>query len=109
MSGTGAFVGELEAAGLASTSTPSGILQNALEVVSSQPGMSWFGGIVLTTVAVRALMLPLVVKMMRNNITMSNLRPEMQLHADRIRQATAQGDNVRSSHTHNPANGYNSP
>lgn len=39
-------------------------------------------------------MLPLVVAMMRNNVTMSNVRPELQLHAERIKQCAAQNDEV---------------
>ncbi|EGD74969.1 hypothetical protein PTSG_07193 [Salpingoeca rosetta] len=90
--GSGAFVGELQSVGLGSMSTPSGVVQNLLEFVAAQPGMSWFGGIVLSTIAIRTLMLPITVAMMRNNVTMMNLRPEMQLHADRIKQCAAQGD-----------------
>jgi YidC/Oxa1 family membrane protein insertase len=61
---------------------------------SASTGLPWAGGIVLTTIALRTALLPVVFGSMRNNTIIMNLRPEMELHSARMRQCQANGDSV---------------
>lgn len=61
---------------------------------SASTGLPWAAGIVLTTIALRTALLPVVFGSMRNNTIIMNLRPEMELHSARMRQCQANGDSV---------------
>ena len=86
------YIGELKAHGLGSWSTPVGIIENLTEYAAVTCNSSWILGIAAVTFGFRVLLLPIVFKGMRNNYTMANLRPEIQLHQERAKQLDAQGD-----------------
>lgn len=94
ISGTAAQFGELREVGLGSFTTPVGLIQNMVEICSASTGLPWVGGIVLTTIALRTALLPVVFGSMRNNTIIMNLRPEMELHSARMRQCQANGDSA---------------
>lgn len=85
-------IGELRELGLGSYTTPVGLIENLTEFISASTGMPWAVGIALTTVLLRATMLPLIVKSMRNNVKLTNIGPEMQLLAERLKAAGKSGD-----------------
>lgn len=91
-----AQLGELREVGLGSLYTPVGLIQNFVEAASALPHLPWAGGIVLTTIALRTMLLPVVFGSMRNNTLLMNMKPEMELHSTRMRQCQANGDTVRS-------------
>lgn len=51
--------------------------QSLLEFAHASSGLPWWGAIAATTVAARALMLPVVAKQMKNTAAMAAARPEM--------------------------------
>ena len=86
------YIGELKAHGLGSWTTPVGVIENLTEYAAVTCNSSWILGIAAVTFGFRVLLLPIVFKGMRNNYTMANLRPEIQLHQERAKQLDAQGD-----------------
>ena len=61
--------------------TPPGLLENLLEAVHVTTAMPWWMTIVASTVAFRALMVPLNVKATRTTAVMRELQPQVQFIA----------------------------
>lgn len=57
-------------------------------------GLPWWGSIAALTVVIRVVMLPFVVKVMRNNINMSNIKPQMDAIIASSKAKTEKGDQV---------------
>ena len=71
--------------------------QTLLEFAHSTSGLPWWGAIAATTVAARALMLPVVAKQMKNTAAMAAARPEMLALQQWFKDAQASpGVDVRS-------------
>ena len=71
--------------------------QTLLEFAHSTSGLPWWGAIAATTVAARALMLPVVAKQMKNTAAMAAARPEMLALQQWFKDAQASpGFDVRS-------------
>lgn len=96
--------GDLHAAGLGSFYTPVGLLENCLDYIHLSGGLPWWATIVATTVSIRLLMLPLLLKGMRNGIVMHNIKPEIDqltnkakelMDANRTTEAQVQAQKVR--------------
>ncbi len=92
-------IGELRGLGLGSLSTPVGLVQNMIEALSAAASAPWWLGIVMTTVALRTLVLPVALSAAKNNAVLSRLQPEMQLHSKRMKDCQAAGDMVRPGRT----------
>lgn len=86
-----AEIGQVAAAGLGNA-TPVGLLQNTVEAVSALSGQPWAVGIVGTTLVARVFLLPVVFGSMRNNTRLMNIRPETELHTERLRACQQAGD-----------------
>lgn len=57
-------------------------------------GLPWWGSIAALTVVIRVAMLPFVVKVLRNNINMSNIKPQMDAIIASSKAKTEKGDQV---------------
>lgn len=84
--------GDMTALGLGSIWTPVGWIQNALEVLHVNAGLSWVGSVVALTVGVRLFLLPLVVKQMRTAAKLAGMRPELEQIQAESRRAYESGD-----------------
>ncbi|RUS23664.1 60Kd inner membrane protein-domain-containing protein [Jimgerdemannia flammicorona] len=74
---TAMHIGDLNAMGLVHW-TPVGALESFLEAVHVATGLPWWGSIVATTVIIRIAMVPLLIKVQRNNARLANINPEVQ-------------------------------
>ncbi len=79
------FIGELEKHSLATGYSPISLAEHVFEWAAVNNGLGWVGGIVGCTLAVRLLLLPVVLRAMRTNRLLANLRPEAEAFNDRIR------------------------
>lgn len=87
-----ARLGELRELGLGSYITPVGLIQNLTEFLSASTGLSWAGGIALTTFVLRVTLLPVIIKSLRNNVKLTNIQSEMKMHTDRLKVCSNAGD-----------------
>jgi len=69
---------------------PSGMMQAILEVVHVHGGLSWWATIAATTVAMRLLLFPLVIKTRRNQVKMNHIQPEMERLQMKLSKASSQ-------------------
>ncbi|KAI8137367.1 60Kd inner membrane protein-domain-containing protein [Fennellomyces sp. T-0311] len=88
-----AQIGDFKAMGLCNF-TPVGGLEAMLEAVHVYTGLPWWGTIATATVLVRLALLPLMIKIQRNNAKMMNLNPEVSRLMENLKTAQAQGDSV---------------
>jgi YidC/Oxa1 family membrane protein insertase len=72
------------------------LIENLTELATVTCGGSWFAGIVAVTLGFRILLLPIVFKGMKNNYSMSNLRPQILQIQDKIKAYDAVGDDKNS-------------
>ena len=86
-----AKLGEMNALGLGSMYPP-GLISYFIEICSASTGLPWAAGIILTTLSIRVVLLPLILKSMRNNVIMANLAPEITLHSERMKKCNKSGD-----------------
>lgn len=77
----------LASLGIGSFSSPSGLVQNALETIHIYTGLPWWGTIVLSTVIIRLLLTPLVISAQRNSAIFCNSMGEIQAVQDKILEA----------------------
>lgn len=74
--------------------TPVGGLEAFLEAINVYTGLPWWGTIVSATVLIRLALMPVVVKIQRNNAALRNISPEVGRLTDSLKQAQASGDSV---------------
>eukprot|EP00042_Codosiga_hollandica_P053250 m.692998 g.692998 ORF g.692998 m.692998 type:complete len:417 (-) comp58653_c0_seq5:90-1340(-) len=86
------YIGEVSAHGLGSWVTPVGLVENLTELATVSCGGSWVAGIAAVTVGFRLTVLPLVLKGMRNNYTMNNIRPEIMQIQEQAKALELAGD-----------------
>ncbi|KAF7732865.1 Mitochondrial inner membrane protein oxa1l [Apophysomyces ossiformis] len=86
-----AQIGDFKAMGLCNF-TPVGGLEAMLEAIHVYSGLPWWGTIALATVTVRLALLPVMVKIQRNNAKLMNINPEVTRIMDNLKTAQAQGD-----------------
>lgn len=72
--------------------TPVGVVQNAIEFCSASTGLPWAAGIILTTLSLRALLLPVIAKSMQNSVKMANIAPDAKMHIERMNECKRVGD-----------------
>ncbi|CAO3615304.1 unnamed protein product [Cunninghamella blakesleeana] len=88
-----AQIGDFKAMGLCNF-TPVGGLEAMLEYVHVIGGLPWWGSIALATVLVRTALLPLIIKLQRNNARLMNINPEVTRIMNNLKTAQAEGDSV---------------
>jgi YidC/Oxa1 family membrane protein insertase len=88
-----AQIGDFKALGLCNF-TPVGGLEAMFEYIHLYGGLPWWGTIALATVAVRVALLPLMIKIQRNNAKLMNINPEVTRIMDNLKSAQAQGDSL---------------
>ncbi|KAI9304383.1 60Kd inner membrane protein-domain-containing protein [Cunninghamella echinulata] len=88
-----AQIGDFKAMGLCNF-TPVGGLEAMLEYVHVIGGLPWWGSIALATVLVRTALLPLIIKLQRNNARLMNINPEVTRIMNNLKTAQAEGDAV---------------
>ncbi|KAL7747636.1 hypothetical protein RI367_006925 [Sorochytrium milnesiophthora] len=88
-------IGDLKLAGLASSWTPVGWVQQGLEALHVSTGLPWWASIAVMTVGIRTLMLPLVIKLQRDMATLANIKPELDAITAEMQKAKVNNDNVK--------------
>ncbi|CAM0138617.1 hypothetical protein VKS41_008344 [Umbelopsis sp. WA50703] len=88
-----AQIGDFKAMGLCNY-TPVGALEAVLEAIHVTTGLPWWAAIAATTVAIRTLMLPLMVKVQRNNARVANINPDLQRIMNNVNEAKKSGDQM---------------
>ncbi|KAI7874485.1 hypothetical protein K492DRAFT_183900 [Lichtheimia hyalospora FSU 10163] len=93
LSEAAAKIGDFKAMGLCNF-TPVGGLEAMLEALHVYGGLPWWGTIATATVLVRLALLPLMIKIQRNNAKMMNLNPEVSRLMSNLKTAQQDGDSV---------------
>ncbi|KAI8362814.1 60Kd inner membrane protein-domain-containing protein [Blakeslea trispora] len=88
-----AQIGDFKALGLCNF-TPVGGLEAMFEYIHIYSGLPWWGTIAMATVAVRLALLPLMIKIQRNNARLMNINPEVTRIMDNLKSAQSQGDSL---------------
>ncbi|KAI7873221.1 60Kd inner membrane protein-domain-containing protein [Mucor mucedo] len=88
-----AQIGDFKALGLCNM-TPVGGLEAMFEYIHVASGLPWWGTIALATVAVRVALLPLMIKIQRNNAKLMNINPDVNRIMENLKSAQAQGDSL---------------
>ncbi|KAJ1916658.1 hypothetical protein H4219_003673 [Mycoemilia scoparia] len=86
-------IGDLQTLGIAGNS-PVGLTEQLLEFCHVYTGLPWWGTIAITTVALRAIIFPLMVKMQRRVAKLQNLQPKLQPLQAKMQRAQADKDMV---------------
>ena len=58
--------------------TPTGLVQQALELIHVYGNVSWCASIAILTVVIRVLCLPLIVKAQANTAKLNNIKPQIE-------------------------------
>ncbi|XP_023233992.1 mitochondrial inner membrane protein OXA1L-like [Centruroides sculpturatus] len=77
--------------------TPVGLLQHAFEYCHIDFDMPWWLTIVVSTVVIRTLMFPLVIKAQKNAIKMNNTLPQMQVLQMKMSNARRSGNALEAT------------
>lgn len=88
-----AQIGDFKAMGLCNY-TPVGALEAALEAIHVTTGLPWWAAIAATTVIIRTCMLPLMIKVQRNNARVANINPDVQRIMNNVNEAKKAGDQI---------------
>lgn len=86
-----AQLGEFKALGLCNM-TPVGALESMFEYIHVYSGLPWWGTIAVATLAVRIALLPLMIKIQRNNAKLMNINPDVTRIMNNLKTAQSQGD-----------------
>ncbi|KAJ3360805.1 Mitochondrial inner membrane protein oxa1l [Kappamyces sp. JEL0680] len=85
-------IGDFKAFGLCSPYTPVGWIESAVELTHVSLGLPWWGTIIASTVLVRLLLFPIVVKAQRTSVLLQNMRPAMDAIKERSAKLKKLGD-----------------
>lgn len=88
-----AQIGDFKAMGLCNY-TPVGALEAALEAIHVTTGLPWWAAIAATTLIIRTCMLPLMIKVQRNNARVANINPDVQRIMNNVNEAKKAGDQM---------------
>jgi YidC/Oxa1 family membrane protein insertase len=69
-------IGDLKSLGLCNN-TPVGLLERLFESIYVTTGLPWWGVLATSTVAVRLLVLPILIKVQRNALIIQSIRPQL--------------------------------
>ncbi|KAI7902832.1 60Kd inner membrane protein-domain-containing protein [Cokeromyces recurvatus] len=89
-------IGEFKALGLCNF-TPVGGLEAMFEYIHVYSGLPWWGTIAVATVIIRSALLPLMIKIQRNNAKLMNINPEVTRIMNNLKEAQATGDTLAVS------------
>ena len=76
--------------------TPVGWLQYMLEYIHVHAGLPWWGAIVVSTLVLRAVIFPVVMKVQKNGVIMNNINPEIQKLMKKQREYRQMGNRTLS-------------
>ncbi|KAK2554470.1 Mitochondrial inner membrane protein OXA1L [Acropora cervicornis] len=74
--------------------SPTGLIQQALELIHVQGNLSWCLSIAFFTVIVRVVCLPLIIKAQANTAKMNNIRPQLEESQAKLRELANSHDSV---------------
>ncbi|XP_028392757.1 mitochondrial inner membrane protein OXA1L-like [Dendronephthya gigantea] len=77
--------------------SPIGLIQQAMETIHVGIGVPWWGTIVVTTVAFRTLMMPLLALGQANAAKLNNIKPELDILTQRMRDVANQQDTMKQA------------
>ncbi|KAF9007711.1 Mitochondrial inner membrane protein oxa1l, partial [Haplosporangium bisporale] len=83
--------GDLKAMGLVHFS-PVGALETVLEAVHISTGLPWWATIAATTVAIRTLLVPFIVKLQGNTARLHNVKPQLERLTENMKLAKESND-----------------
>lgn len=83
--------GDLASLGLCAN-TPVGWLQSMLEYLHVHAHLPWWGAIVASTIALRVVIFPVMMKIQKNGVIMNNISPEIQKLIKKQRQYRQMGN-----------------
>ncbi|ORX56936.1 hypothetical protein DM01DRAFT_1334493 [Hesseltinella vesiculosa] len=89
-------MGDFKAMGLCNF-TPVGGLEAMLEAVHVSMGLPWWATIATATVLVRTALLPLIIKLQRNNARLMNINPDVQRIMGNLKTAQSEGDTLATT------------
>ena len=79
--------------------SPIGLIQTCLEYLHVQAHLPWWLAIISCTIALRALMFPLAVKVQANAARLNNIRPEMEKLMEKMRRYNRAGNKTMAGQT----------
>ncbi|KAF9586614.1 Mitochondrial inner membrane protein oxa1l [Lunasporangiospora selenospora] len=85
--------GDLKAMGLVNFS-PVGGLEVLLEAIHVSTGLPWWATIATTTVLIRTMLLPFIVKLQGNTARLHNVKPQLERLTENMKLAKENGDNA---------------
>lgn len=94
--GDDTVVPTLQSVGLGGWS-PSGIVQQLLDLLHTSAGLPWWATIAASTVVVKVLLLPLIIKGQKNSIHMNNNLPQMQHLQAKMTEARNMGNQLEAA------------
>lgn len=83
--------GDLKAMGLVNFS-PVGALETVLEAVHISTGLPWWATIAVTTVTIRTLLVPFIVKLQGNTARLHNVKPQLERLTENMKLAKESND-----------------
>ncbi|XP_037283608.1 OXA1L mitochondrial inner membrane protein [Rhipicephalus microplus] len=86
----------LQSVGLGGWS-PSGMVQQLLDLLHTSTGLPWWATIAISTVFVKTLLLPLIIKGQKNSIHMNNNLPQMQHLQAKMTEARNTGNQLEAA------------
>ncbi|XP_077542603.1 OXA1L mitochondrial inner membrane protein isoform X2 [Haemaphysalis longicornis] len=86
----------LQSVGLGGWS-PSGMVQQLLDLLHSSTGLPWWATIAASTLVVKVLLLPLIIKGQKNSIHMNNNLPQMQHLQAKMTEARNMGNQLEAA------------
>jgi YidC/Oxa1 family membrane protein insertase len=87
-----------ESLGLGGNS-PIGLVQQVMEYIHVGIGLPWWATIVATTIVFRTLMMPLVIRGQANAAKLNNIKPELDILTQQMREVANQQDNTKKAET----------
>ena len=85
-----------ESLGLAGN-TPVGLVQQVMEYIHVGIGLPWWATIVASTIVFRTLMMPLVIRGQANAAKLNNIKPELDILTQQMREVANQQDNTKKA------------
>lgn len=86
----------LQSVGLGGWS-PSGMVQQLLDFLHTTTGLPWWATIAASTVCIKVLLLPLIIKGQKNSINMNNNLPQMQHLQAKMTEARNTGNQIEAA------------
>lgn len=88
----------LNSLGLGSWYTPTGWMQNLMEMLHVQLDLPWWQTLPIVAVIIRIALFPIVVKAQKNAVFMRKIGPDLARYQEKIEDAKITGDQLQSKH-----------